>query len=132
MNLKTIHLFLILSSLLGYLEWGTSNKQFLIELEGTVILKLFSQPKSVLHPLILLPLVGQVLLLWNLFQKNVKTHLMLIGTGAIASLYGILFVIGILNLNMKILLSSLPFLFFASFGMYTLWKQKHLRRIKDH
>jgi hypothetical protein len=67
---KTLNLLLVLTSLLGYLEWGTGNKMFLFQGELLIITKLFSNPESVIHPFILLPLFGQVLLIITLFQKQ--------------------------------------------------------------
>lgn len=107
---KTLNLLLVLTSLLGYLEWGTGNKMFLFQGELLIITKLFTNPESVIHPFILLPLFGQVLLIITLFQKQPGKFLTIIGLISTALLLTLLFIIGIMSLNYKILLSSIPFM----------------------
>lgn len=110
---KLFNLGLILSSLIGYLEWGTDNSMFLAQGELDILEKLFSDPMSVLHPLTLLPLLGQILLLITLFQKEPGKMLTYIGLGSIGLLLAFMFVIGIIGPNFKVLLSTIPFLVFS-------------------
>ena len=107
---KILNFLLLLTSLFGYLEWGKDNQMFLFEAEADIFEKLFSDPLSVIHPLILLPLAGQVLLLITLFQVKSSKILTHIGFWSIAVLLLMMFIVGILNLNFKIILSTLPFL----------------------
>lgn len=74
MKAKILNLLLILTSLIGYLEWGKDASVFFFQAEAQILSKLFTDTQSVLHPLILLPLAGQLLLLITLFQKNKRTH----------------------------------------------------------
>ncbi len=113
MKSKILNLLLILTSLTGYLEWGKDNKLFLFQMEAEVISKLFTDPLSVLHPLILLPLFGQVMLLITLFQHKPNKRLTYIAIGGLGALLGLMFVIGILNFNLKILFSTFPFIILA-------------------
>jgi len=107
---KILNLALVLTSLVGYLEWGTENRMFLFQGEALIISKLFSNPESVIHPFVLLPLFGQIILIVTLFQKIPGKRLTVIGMTSVAILLALLFVIGIMSLNYKILLSSIPFI----------------------
>jgi cobalamin biosynthesis protein CobD/CbiB len=101
---------LIATSLLGYLEWGGDNKTFLFQAELDVFKQLFSDPKSIVHPFVLLPLFGQLLLLIALFQKKPSKILIYIGISCLALLLGFMFFIGIIQMNVRIFGSTLPFL----------------------
>jgi hypothetical protein len=110
MKKKALNLVLILTSLIGYLEWGGSNSMFLFQGEMQVISSFISDPNSMIHPLTLLPLVGQILLGITLFQRDAGKILSFIGMGCIGILLLLMFVIGIMNLNYKIIISTIPFL----------------------
>ena len=107
---KVLNLLLVLTSLVGYLEWGKDNSAFLFQTEYEIITKLFTDPASVMHPFIVLPLVGQLLLLITLFQKEPGKILTCIGMGCIVLLLGLMFIIGIIGPDIKILLSTVPFI----------------------
>ncbi len=107
---KLFNLLLILTSLLGYLEWGQGNSSFLFQAEAEVIVKLFLDPVSVLHPFTLLPMFGQVLLLITLFQKFPSKTLTYIAIGCLGLLLLFVFIIGLMSLNVKIFSSTIPFL----------------------
>ncbi|MBL7712301.1 MAG: hypothetical protein JNL13_07560 [Chitinophagaceae bacterium] len=105
---KLLNTGLLLSSLIGYLEWGTDQRSFLFQVECT----LFFQPAcdSLGHPFILLPLIGQALLLITLFQKTPSRYLSLIGLALLSLIMLFLFVIGIMSGNVLIAGSTLPFI----------------------
>lgn len=110
MKSKTLNLLLILTSLIGYLEWGGGTHTFLFQAEYEILAKLFNDPESVFHPFVLLPLFGQLLLLITLFQKQPGRLLSFLGIGTIGLLLVFMFVIGLLGMNFKILGSTLPFM----------------------
>ena len=110
MKSKILNLLLIITSLFGYLEWGGGNHSFLYEAEAEFLSKLFASPGSVFHPLTILPFVGQLLLLVSLFQKEPCKVLSYIGMAGTGILLVFMFVVGLLSLNFKIVLSTLPFL----------------------
>jgi cobalamin biosynthesis protein CobD/CbiB len=120
MNLKTCNALLVLTSLFGYLEWGGGNKMFLFEGEWQIIQKLFSNPAEVMHPFVLIPLAGQLLLIATLFQSEPDKRLTWVGMAAIAVLLLFMFLIGVLSLNFKILFSTVPFLVLAMLTIRTL------------
>lgn len=70
MKPKILNALLIVTSLLGYLEWSGDSYTFLFQAEAEILHKLFTNPSSVVHPFILLPLIGQILLLITLFQNH--------------------------------------------------------------
>ena len=114
MKIKYLHLSLILASLLGYLQWGGDNHMFLFQAEWDLLKKAIEEPASVIHPFTVLPFVGQLILLINLFQKKPSKRLTLIGIAFLGMLLGLLFIIGVMTLDFKILFSTLPFLILAA------------------
>jgi hypothetical protein len=110
---KILNTLLLLASLIGYLEWSGNNHLFIFEAEREIILKLFTDANSVIHPLIIIPIGGQILLVLTLFQKKankIMTHLSIAMLGCL--LYFMLF-IGLMSFNYKIIISTLPFLFIS-------------------
>lgn len=109
MKSKILNLLLVITSLFGFLEWGNDNSSFLFQAEAEVFRKLFTNPTSIIHPFIMLPLFGQVLILVTLFQSNPSKTLTYIGIACLGLLLGLMFFIGIWDLHWKILFSTLPF-----------------------
>ena len=107
----------ILTSLFGYLEWGGGNGAFLFQAELEVLGKLVSDPVSAAHPFTLIPLLGQVLLLVTLFQKEPSRWLTYIGLACVGLLLVFMFLIGLLAFNVKVLLSMVPFVVTAIFAI---------------
>lgn len=124
MNKKLLNAGLILTSLVGYLEWGQDNTIFLFQAEYDIMLKLFTDPASVLHPFILLPFFGQILLAITFFQKEPGKKLTFFGLGGIGILLVLMFFIGLMSLNIKILVSTLPFLCVAFFVLKEHFKKE--------
>jgi hypothetical protein len=123
---KLLNLLLILTSLFGYLEWGTDNHTFLFQAEGEVLSKLITDPASVLHPFTVLPIIGQFLLLITLLQKQPGKILTYIGIAGLGILLSFIFLVGALSLNFKIMLTALPFLIIAVLTI------QHYRKMKTH
>ncbi|MBS3913396.1 MAG: hypothetical protein KG003_02765 [Bacteroidetes bacterium] len=109
MSKRILNVILIITSLFGYLEWGHDSHTFLFEVEGDIFKKLFSKPASVLHPFVVLPLLGQILLLISLFQKQPGKWITFIGIAAIGMLMLMIFFIGISTMNIKMIASATPF-----------------------
>lgn len=110
---RIINLLLVLSSLFGYLEWGTNSHIFLFQAEVEVLYKLVWQSASVIHPFILLPIAGQIMLIMTLFWPKNQRLLTYLGIAGIGVLLGFMFIIGCLSLKYKIVLSTVPFLVLA-------------------
>ena len=110
MKSKIYNALLIVTSLLGYLEWGGGNSIFLFQAEGDIVLKLLQGSTAAAHPFTLLPLLGQMLLLFTLFQQKPGKLPTYIAIGCLGILLGFMFVIGLMSMNFKVLISTLPFL----------------------
>lgn len=113
MKFKVLNILLILSSLVGYLEWGNLNHAFLAEAEIDIIQNLFTNPLEVLNPLTVLPLIGQIILFITLFKKQPSKLLSLIGIYSLGILLVFMFIISLMSLNIKIILSTIPFITIA-------------------
>jgi hypothetical protein len=111
---KLVLLGILLSFLGCYLEWGGGHSAFVARVEYQVLL---GQPEAqnFAHPMIALPFVGQLLVLFTLFQKTPSRRLAAIGILLMAVLVLLLALIGILAANAKTGLSTLPFLALAAF-----------------
>lgn len=104
---------LIITSLFGYLEWGRDNSSFLFQGEYDLLKNMMSNPKSAIHPFTLIPLLGQILLFITLFQKKPNRILTYVGISCIGLLLLFMSFIGIISANIKILISTLPFIVVA-------------------
>ena len=113
MKIKILKVLLIISSLFGYLEWGDGHHSFLFQIQAELFQKIVSEPSSVIHPFTVIPLIGQLLLLITVFQKNPNKILTYIGIGSLGLLLGFMTLIGIIGKNPKIFISTIPFLVFA-------------------
>jgi hypothetical protein len=109
MKSKLLNILLILSSSIGYLSWGKNQSSFLFEVEFEIFKKLLTTPKSMLHPLILLPLFGQIILLATLFQVVPSKKLTYVGMIGLAILMSFILLVGILSFQIKIMMSTIPF-----------------------
>lgn len=124
MHLKVLLFLLIVSSLFGYLEWGGGNSSFLFEAEYLVISKIFTEPQSALHPVIILPLIGQILLIIALISKSTNKFITYTGIIFLSLLIGFMFLIGLMSLNLKIIISTLPFMIISTFTIYKMKIEK--------
>lgn len=107
---RLIHLGLFLTSLVCYLEWGSDRSGFLFQMELEVFQAGAQSLSSILHPLVLIPMLGQIILLITVFQRNPSRRLAVIATLALGVLVLVILLVGILVFNVKIILSTLPFL----------------------
>ena len=115
MKSKVLNFLLIFSSLFGYLEWSGNKHLFLFEAEAEIFSKLFTNPVSVLHPFTVLPIVGQILLVITLFQKTPNKTLTYISLAGLGLLLGFIFIVGLMSINFKIIISTIPFIVLAIF-----------------
>lgn len=117
MKAKILNLLLIITSLLGYLEWGGNNHIFLFKAEVEILSKLWTDPISVLHPFTILPLIGQILLFITLFQEKPSRILTFVSISGLGLLLLFMLVIGLISANYKIIFSTFPFLYLAVFTL---------------
>ncbi|MEY8847581.1 hypothetical protein AB9K26_02130 [Psychroserpens sp. XS_ASV72] len=124
MRTKALLILAILASLLGYMEWGQNNTAFVLEAEYQIIKGLFTDITSVIHPLTIIPLIGQLLLMFALFQKSPSKRLIYFGLIAIGILYIILLLVGLIAMRFTTILSTLPF-FIILILLIRQLRQKH-------
>jgi len=124
MKSKVLNTLLLITSLLGYLEWGGNNHIFLFKAESEIFSKLCTDPTSVLHPFIVLPIIGQILLLITIFQKTPSKILTYISIGGLGLLLGFMCIVGIMSMNFKIIISTIPFIVISIITI------RHYRKIK--
>ena len=113
-----IVLLLFLTSFIGYLEWG-ERKEFIFQMEFDILQKLVVNPMSIIHPLVVLPLIGQIILLLALFKTNTHKYLVLTGIFGIFLLFAMIFIVGVLSMKFKIMFSVVPFFILALIWLKT-------------
>ncbi len=113
MKLKLYLSALLISSFFVYLSWSQTSSAFLFQMEYEILAKLFRDPLSVLHPFTIIPLIGQVLLLISLLQKQPNNLLMKLGISSLLFLIGFIFIVGLLSLKLSIIISTVPFISLA-------------------
>lgn len=126
MKSKILNLLLLLSSLFGFLEWGHNKKMFLFQIEAEVFHKFPQDPLAVLHPFVLLPLVGQILLIITLIKNSPSKLLTYIGIAGLGILMLLVLLVGSLSKNIMIISSTIPF-FIISFLVI-----RNNRKVKDN
>lgn len=105
---KVLNFLLILTSLIGYLEWP-NNHGFLFQLQYELLFGTARDIKNFLHPAILFPVTGELILIFTLFQKIPGRILTLTGTACLAVIMIILLIVGVASANIKIAGSTVPF-----------------------
>ncbi len=110
MKKKIFNFLLIITSLIGYLEWGKNNHTFLFQSEVELLSKIFTNPYAAIHPFTILPLFGQLLLVITLFQRKPNKNLTYLSIGCLGILLGFMFLIGLISLKIKISISTIPFI----------------------
>jgi hypothetical protein len=107
---KLLNLFLLLAFLIGYLEWGTGTSAFIVQAEADIFMKAKANPIELLHPFVLIPLMGQLIMLYTLFQNIPTRALSLTGLACLSTVMLFLLFIGIITGNVRIIASTTPFL----------------------
>lgn len=120
-KIKLLNVILIIFSLMGYLEWG-GNHQYLFDIEFEVISKLLTTPTEALQPLVIIPLAGQMMLAYTLYQSEPDRKLIHMGIACIGFLMLFILIAGIMGPNFKIIGSILPFILTSIYTILTLKK----------
>ena len=119
-RLRRYHLLLILSSLFVYLEWPGQH-YFIFQIESELFSKLLIKPSEILHPFIVIPFGAQLLLFSSIFLRRPNILFSIFGIGGMLMLIGFIFIIGLMTLNWKTIISCLPFLGYSSITIYFLF-----------
>ena len=115
---------LFVSFLFCYLEWADQSA-FVYEVAYLLLFEKSEKASSFAHPLVLLPFLGQVLVLISLFMPKPKKWVVLTGMGMMGLLVLMLVLVGVLGKNWKIALATVPFLLSA------VWCVKGFRRKRE-
>lgn len=128
MNKKLFTLLLLISFLICYLQWP-GHSMFVFQLECEVLFGEHDKIDSFMHPAILLPFVGELFFIFALFQNKhwpIASGIILCGLLVLFFL-----LVGILGLNWKIIVSTLPFLGSSVFYFVRI-RRPEKWPIKDH
>lgn len=117
MKRKVLNVLLILTALFGDLEWTRTGYTFLFDAEADLFSRLLVHSHEIVHPISIILLAGHVVLFITLFQKKPGTLLTYTGLGILGLLIGYLFAVGVLALNVRLVLSTIPFLVVAVLTM---------------
>ena len=117
MKSKLLSILLLITSLIGYLEWSGNNHKFLYQAEIEVLQKLFNNPIPILHPFTILPILGQLCLIVTIFQSKPNKKLIYFSILALGVLFVFMFIVGIMALNYKIIISTIPFILISFFAI---------------
>lgn len=115
---------LFISFFFGYLEWGTGNTAFVYEGFLEVISNAQRLKSNFTHPLIVLPLIGQIIFLVSSFNKSLKNKWLITALVLTGLLFIMILLAGILSTNFKIIVSALPYLIFAIAMVQTIQKER--------
>jgi hypothetical protein len=112
MRQRLLNIGIVLSFLVCYLEWGGGHSAFVAQVQYELLVGK-PEAQNFAHPMIALPFVGQLLLLYTLFQKRPSRRLTSIGIVLMGVLVLLLALIAVLSMNARTGLSTLPFLALA-------------------
>lgn len=121
---KLINFFLLLSFQFGYLQWGKDRDAFIFEATAEIFRQSSKTSQNFLHPAILIPLIGEILILITLFRKKNNRVLTLAGLAGMGLFMLLLLLIGLLDMNIKITLSTVPFFLTTFFVLRQNWRKK--------
>lgn len=120
---RYLNFLLFLSFQICYLEWPPHNSIFVFQ----AIFELFSKTENLVdnftHPIILLGLITQLLLLLGALNPKMNKKINAIGILLLSLLVLLFLLISILSLNLKMFIATLPYL---SITVYFFWNYKKL------
>lgn len=112
---RLLNISLLIAFQFCYLEWP-NHSMFVYQVEYEIFAKVESLSSNLTHPIILLGLINQILLLLGAFLSNFSKKINNMAVLLLSILVLFFFFIGILGLNYKIMASTTPFLILA--GIY--------------
>lgn len=112
---RLLNIGLLIAFQFCYLEWP-NHSMFVYQVEYEIFAKAENLLTNITHPIILLGLINQILLLLGAFLSNFSKKINNMAVLLLSILVLFFFFIGILSLNYKIMASTTPFLILA--GIY--------------
>jgi hypothetical protein len=107
---RILIVLLLLSFQCCYLRWAGGHAAFIFQMEYELLFSNKVSASSFLHPAILLPLSGQVLLLISLFQHPPRRWFVIAGIALTVLLVLLILLAGLLSKDMVMILCCLPFI----------------------
>ncbi len=107
---RFINLGLLITFLFCYLEWPPNNSTFILQGEYEIFTNTKNWVSNFTHPLILLGLIAQLILIYAVINPKINAKLNHLGVLVLTPIVLLFFVVGLLSSNIKIMGSTLPFL----------------------
>lgn len=108
----------LISTFFVYFEWGGENQAFLWEMELDLFQKATEDIAALGHPLIILPLMAQILLIVIIALPNARRSLPIVAVSLFGILAFIVLLGGVGGSNYKIIGYSLPFVILSSLWLF--------------
>ncbi|SHJ25622.1 hypothetical protein SAMN05444337_1644 [Flavobacterium haoranii] len=119
-----IKILLLISFLFCFLEWGNNKAAFIFEIIYTIFIEKLSVG-NFFHPIIFLSFISILIILTSLFANiNIKLEKITVIFLTLLVLFFLL--IGLLSIRYKIIISTLPFLYFSNLYFKQLRNQKKM------
>ncbi|HLO73348.1 MAG TPA: hypothetical protein VK164_05375 [Flavobacterium sp.] len=119
---RLLNIGLLIAFQFCYLEWP-NNSVFIFQAEYEIFTKTESLLSNLTHPIILLGLITQIILLLGAILNNFSKKINNIAVLLLSILVLFFFFVGILGWNYKIIASTTPFLIFAGIYLVSLFKR---------
>lgn len=110
---KGINYLLVISFLLCYMEWGVDQSAFVFQIHYEVFASGRNFADSILHPVILFGLSGEVCVLYAALAKRSFGRWNSLGVVLMGLVVMVLLTAGIASQNFRMIGSNVPFLVFA-------------------
>lgn len=106
---RLLNLGIVLAFQVCYLEWGGGRSAFVGQVHYQVLLGA-PEMRNFAHPMIGIPFLGELLVLFAALQRTPGRRLTTIGIGLMSVLVLLLALIAIMSANARIGLSTVPFI----------------------
>lgn len=106
---RLLNLGLLIAFQFCYLEWP-NHSMYVFEAEKEIFTKTENWISNFTHPIILIGLVTQIVLLLGAILPNINSKINTLSVLLLGALVLLFAVVGVLSLNYKIIFSTLPFL----------------------
>lgn len=118
---------LFISFFLGYLEWGTDSAAFVYEGFIEVISNSKGLKSNFTHPLIVLPLIGEIIFILGAFNSRLQNKWLIGALVLTGLLYVMILLAGLLSMKPTIILSTVPYILFAIGLVRAILREKKLK-----
>ncbi|UGS24879.1 hypothetical protein [Flavobacterium channae] len=109
---RLINLGLLLSFQFCYLEWP-NNTSFIFQAEYEIFRSKEHWLQNFTHPIILVGLLSQILILISIIYNDFSPKWNLLGVIALSPIVLVFVLVGLLTLNEDIIISTVPYLIFC-------------------